>query len=109
MDSQPQTPTFLTNWNKLPDELKLHVLSFALPVDQHYSSVDFSVALRRWSSGQVHDFETRLLPLLACSKLASMAYEIYYKQNTMHISHNGQPGHGFLPPANVMPFVHRLS
>jgi hypothetical protein len=112
MDSQPQNPTFLTNWNKLPDELKLHVLSFALPVNQCYDAVDFSVVLRNQSGAygtRVHDFETRLLPLLACSNIASMAYENYYKQNSMWFHPSAGLGSGLIPPANILPFVRRLS
>jgi hypothetical protein len=82
--SQNQANKFSSGWYKLPDELKLHVLRYALPVDQHYTYQDFNRSLRY--AGMQHDhFETAVFPFLACPRLSSLASEYLYSHNTIQL------------------------
>jgi hypothetical protein len=117
---QTNTPTFLDGWLTLPDELKLRVISFALPFDARLLSLDFSAALRdqidpdllqSWlfaSPGGLTTFNTDVLPLLACPELRHMAYEAFYKPNTIVFSVSRDSSHLCHPTKFITAFMRRI-
>jgi hypothetical protein len=99
-----QSNGFLQGWRSLPDELKLMVLSFALPSGQTLGSTQFDkvacstslelVSRRTDSSWWVHStsspgaledctrFDHGILPFLACPEIVGLVIEVLYQNNT---------------------------
>jgi hypothetical protein len=104
MSSSSQCPTntaiFLDGWLTLPDELKLRIVSFALPSDRVLAALALNPPLQKQLPSSVAEiwrrkflemfqlFESEVLPLLACSEIAGMVNEVFYKQNTVSIRYN---------------------
>ena len=109
--------SFLTNWNTLPAELKTYVLEYALPSEEVFSKEDF--ARGSWKgSAQKDRFTAEVLPLYACSEIATLAIKIFYRQNIMFFfvpDLAPECGAGIqvletvhMPPRNVRQHVKRL-
>jgi len=124
MGLQPQstismTTDFIDGWRKLPDEVKLRVVSLALPsgvalvADVFVPSLQhqFPPCFRSRKSYPAKDFkmfEKEVLPLLACPEVACMAYECFYKQNQVCMRSEMWSGAFYFPPTKLSPFVRHL-
>jgi len=89
-----QPDLFLEGWRSLPDELKLHVLSFALPSSimihgQIFNKVHIQHVLHGGLSHLSHAHAPRLnsivLLFLATAEMSQLATEVFYKQNTVDL------------------------
>jgi hypothetical protein len=101
-----QPTNFTANWRKLPDELKLNVLRYALPINATFSASDFQKPRRKPNPDQP-TFQYSVLPLLASPELAGLALEVFYTQNTFRITFDADY-HALCPPRSVCEHVHRI-
>jgi hypothetical protein len=92
---------FLRAWTKLADELKLAIISHALPADQKLIHAQFNTSNRddivstmTNMGGEIeipkewYLFDTEVLPLLACPPIAPLVREAFYAQNTFVLGGN---------------------
>jgi hypothetical protein len=103
--SSQQAALFLTGWRKLPDELKTHILGYALPQAVAFNADTFAVTPRNRRSTT---FETFIMPLLACPETISIATELLYKHFTMCIKHSRHHGGLQYPSPTINADVRRL-
>jgi hypothetical protein len=103
--SLPQPASFSAGWRKLPDELKTHVLRYALPqaVDINADNLAVTPRFRRSIS-----FETYIMPLLTCPETTGIATELLYKHYTVCIKHFGDHGGLQYPSPKLNSHVRRL-
>lgn len=113
---------FLDGWRKLPDELKLMVLGYALPHNLDFTSFSFSKtrAAREYrkhmssTQGRISNrsrfydgmqiFQTDVFPLLACGEIRHLVFEAFY--NRIRMVFFGNPlSRSRFPPSSVSGFV----
>ena len=117
-----QPSTFLQGWHKLPDELKVMILRYAVPYGETFSSVNVNKSALdqecrrvarhgpsrfRWQQekiDQLRKYETHVMPLLTCPETAGLAAEIFYAQNNMVLRSMGDRAF-WRPPSNMLPFI----
>jgi hypothetical protein len=117
------TSEFVRGWMKLPDELRMMILSFALPSGEKFdwlsfdkAQIDFkytymndpsntplispSMALRM---AKVRKFQTDVFPLLACITTRDLVPEAFYPQNDflILIALGNDTSHMKFPPVDV--------
>jgi hypothetical protein len=110
-----QLPAFITGWRKLPDELKLKVLEYALPTTiksehirrmkyglKRYES-DFRIQERGWEPSKT------IWSLLACPETSGLVMEALYHGSTVAVWVSPKDGTFELPPASVRHHVQHLT
>ena len=98
-----QTSLFLQGWNKLPVELKLGIIRYAVPSSETLTRVQFD----RHHHGMMRkgsNFATEVMPLLACPPIAQIAMEAFYTQNTINLRRQMF----FLPPQRFDTFLRHI-
>lgn len=108
---------FLKGWRSLPDELKLHVLSFAIPsglaIDERAFSKkikELSLRYRKPEGWLVGYYDPRTilyctaLPFLGNAEIAQLAFEVLYKQNIIHLNQ-----FSLSPPLSARSHIRNLS
>lgn len=116
---------FSDGWRKLPDELKLMILAYALPhglvcistyfdryqMDQECGKVlgldPPAIPLKTQPNDYMGSFEANVLPLLACPEIRCLVYEVFYGQNTMKL-HRIYASDVSFPPRSIGIFVHSV-
>jgi len=78
--------TFAKGWSKLPDELELEVLHHCLPTQSNLKESFFpGVCCWKLADQPKPEFNTELLPCLACPATKDLATEIIYRENKVHV------------------------
>jgi hypothetical protein len=103
--SSPPAASFLAGWRKLPDELKTHVLRYALPQTMTFNADAFAGTPRNDRS---NTFETYIMPLLTCPEIAGIATELLYKHYAVCIKHFGDHSGLLYPSPTINVHVRRL-
>jgi hypothetical protein len=109
-----QLPAFITGWRKLPDELKLKVLEYALPAKieaKHMQLINYG--LERYGSNfrfQRRGWEPSktIWSLLACPEMSGLAMEALYHGSIMAVWVFPKDGTFDLPPISVHRRVQHL-
>ncbi|KAL6709368.1 hypothetical protein ACN47E_001775 [Coniothyrium glycines] len=113
MMGAPEPSNFATRWHGLPSELKLHILSYIIPVGRVYRAISFSKRLDRKLFLKAHgcdlDFDALVFPLLTCPGIAALVKEIFYGQNIMLIRNIPVGRYLRYPPRTVNGFVKHVN
>jgi hypothetical protein len=112
----PQLDDFLRGWLKLPDELQLDVLRYALPSGEFLTRALFrrkrDIERPRGSrvpTGSLNSptiFDTEVLPLLACPVISHLVHDAFYSHNALCV---GMFHRIVQPPRSALPFVRRIN
>jgi hypothetical protein len=108
----PSASPFFKGWRRLPDELKVHVLKYALPADQNFGDCGFfRTGKNILGPPLMVSFHKVVFPLLiAFPESPGLISEVFYSTNTMVI-HDTCPSeiselqH---PPQTVTYWVHQV-
>lgn len=100
----PDTPhQFLIGWRKLPDELKVEILGYALPSGDYLLPNPFRRELYRRDSVCLRN---HVRPILACPEIAALGLEVLYKQNVLFFDNIYKEEPLLLPPKPLRKHVH---